>query len=703
MPIQLKNFLYSHAERRLHYVGFLLLTGSISLGLVSIAISQILLAGAAITGILQWRRREEHLFWPPILWPLLFLVIWTLVSAVTSPDIAMGLQKAKKFFLFLPLFLVPLIIQNVGQTIRIYHAIFFVSGIASAAGLVQFIQDPDRDPLHRISGFMSHWMTFSGLLMLVLVLLAGYALCFGWKKHWWIAPLAIALSTSLYLSQTRSALLGAILGAITVLLLLKRYRYLLLVFVALLVLFLSSPDNIRQRLTSAWNLQDPNTRNRIELFETSVRLIKDNPWCGVGLGSVGREALRYRGSSDFPDWMYQHMHNNFLQITAERGIPGLIIWLWFMIRLAWDALRCFHKAGYAEGHHERSEARVASTAALGSWVALLAAGMFEYNFGDSEILLLFLFIMSAPYAYLSGKISLSPNGKMIASPSKEGGYRSEPAARTVSAIAPWIIFSTFLRKIYLQRGLIRNFVVRDLRSRYIGSFMGFFWSVIHPIVLLVSYTFVFKFVFGIRPRPDTGTTSFALFLFCGILPWLFFQDTLQRSSTVVIDNANLVTKTIFPSEILPLTVLLAGVVNHIIGFAILLGVIFYTLGKVSVFILLVPAYFAVLAMLTLGISWLVASLNVFVRDVSQVLNVILTFWFWFTPIFYTPDQFPDQFAFLMHLNPLAHVVTGYKDCLLRMKMPDLTVLAVLAVSALAVFIAGGTFFRLTKREFVDVL
>ncbi len=271
------------------------------------------------------------------------------------------------------------------------------------------------------------------------------------------------------------------------------------------------------------------------------------------------------------------------------------------------------------------------------------------------------------------------------------------------ALAPWVIFSNFLRKIYLQRGLIRNFVVRDLRSRYIGSFMGLFWSVIHPIVLLVSYAFVFSVIFGQRPLPDTGTTSFWLFLFCSILPWLFFQDTLQRSSTVVIDNANLVTKTLFPTEILPLSVMLAGVVNHLIGFAILLSILVFAFGKVSVFLLFLPVYFFCLMLFTLGLSWLVSSLNVFVRDISQILSVILTFWFWFTPIFYSPERFPPKLLFLVHANPLAHVVTGYRDCLLRMRMPDLQVLAILAAASLAMFIAGGMFFRLTKREFVDVL
>lgn len=271
------------------------------------------------------------------------------------------------------------------------------------------------------------------------------------------------------------------------------------------------------------------------------------------------------------------------------------------------------------------------------------------------------------------------------------------------ALAPWVIFSSFLTKLYLQRGLIRNFVVRDLKSRYIGSFMGIFWSVIHPIVLLVSYTFVFSWIFRVPLPPDAGTTYFPLFLFCSILPWLFFQDTLQRSSTVVIDNANLITKTLFPSEILPLTVMLAGLVNHLIGFVILLGIIFFTLGKISATILMLPAYLFCLILFTMGLAWAVASLNVFVRDVSQVLSVILVFWFWFTPIFFSPDRFPAGLRFLLYWNPLAYIVAGYRDCLLRMQLPDPKTFAILASASFAVFLAGGLFFRVTKREFVDVL
>jgi len=279
----------------------------------------------------------------------------------------------------------------------------------------------------------------------------------------------------------------------------------------------------------------------------------------------------------------------------------------------------------------------------------------------------------------------------------------EARARIHPMLAPVIILGNFVRKLCLQHDLIRNFVVRDLKARYVGSFMGFFWSVIHPVVLLASYSFVFMVIFKVGAPADACTDNFPLFLFCSILPWLLFQDTLQRSSTVIIDNANLITKTLFPTEILPLTVLLAGLVNHLIGFAILLGIIFFVLGKVSVFILFIPVYLALLVLFTLGLSWFISSLNVFIRDISQVLAVILTFWFWFTPIFYTGNRIPEKYSFIVRWNPLAHVVAGYRDCLLCMRMPDFQTLGLLAVACFAVFVAGGLFFRHIKRVFVDVL
>jgi len=162
-------------------------------------------------------------------------------------------------------------------------------------------------------------------------------------------------------------------------------------------------------------------------------------------------------------------------------------------------------------------------------------------------------------------------------------------------------------------------VVRDLKSRYVGSVMGFFWSVIHPLVLLISYTLVFSVILKQRLGEEAGTTSFAIYLFCGILPWLIFQETLSRCSNVLIDHANLITKTLFPSEILPVTVLMANLVNHLIGLGIFWTIVLLYLEKISVLVLLVPLYLLALLLFALGLRWFRASVQVFLLATSQVL------------------------------------------------------------------------------------
>jgi O-antigen ligase len=385
------------------------LAGSISLALLSIAISQILLAAAMIGYVWNAKRSEIASFLHhPIVLPLLTFIIWTIVASLISPNPLQNLSAVKKLFLYLILFLIPAIVRGENQATWIFKAVFATSSVACIAGIAQYYYDPTRqDLLHRPSGLMSHWMTYSGLLMLVFIMLMTYALCIGWRNYKWligIIPLMGLMIWVLIITQTRNAWLGVIAGAF-ILVLLRRPRALIGLMIFLLLVYLVMPADIKQRLKSGWDPNDPNTRNRIELFQTSLRLIEDHPWFGVGYKNVRQEAPRYRGkgSDEFPDWMYQHMHNNFLQIAAERGIPGLLIWMWFMLRLAWDALRVYR----ARPGGSR-ESLIISTAALGAWVAFLIAGLLEYNFGDSEVLTLFLFIMSAPYVFRQFQI---PNSK----------------------------------------------------------------------------------------------------------------------------------------------------------------------------------------------------------------------------------------------------------------------------------------------------
>jgi putative inorganic carbon (HCO3(-)) transporter len=414
MPNWIEKYLPSSLQDNSEKTAFLALAGCISLDLVSIAASQILLA-VAIAGFLWMLKQNKGPLAPgmPVLLPLLAFMVWTVLAVFASSNVTLGLTSTRKFYLLLLVPVVPLIVRGENRLIWIYRAIFAVAIASSLRGLAQFAENPHRDLLHRISGFMSHWMTYSGLLMLVLVLLTAYVLSVGVRRDKWVIPVAAFVVLALVLSQTRSTWMGAV-GGILVLILMRRPRAIIVVLAAILVLYAASPASIKQRLQAGFDPTDPNTRNRIELFQTSVRLIRDNPWFGVGPKNVKYEALKYRGHNEFPDWMYQHMHNDFLQIAAETGIPGAIIWLWLMIRFAWDALSCYRYAkglSFAGREKLRKEALMASSAALAAWVALMAAGMFEYNFGDSEVLTLFLFIVSAPYAFMV-QLSAVPRGEI---------------------------------------------------------------------------------------------------------------------------------------------------------------------------------------------------------------------------------------------------------------------------------------------------
>ena len=260
----------------------------------------------------------------------------------------------------------------------------------------------------------------------------------------------------------------------------------------------------------------------------------------------------------------------------------------------------------------------------------------------------------------------------------------------------------FLIRLKASRNLLRNLVVRDLKHRYVGSVGGFFWSVIHPIVLLVCYYFVLTVVMNVRLGPEYATQNFALFLFCGILPWLMFQETVLRNCTSVTENASLITKTIIPSEVLPMAIMISNLIHHLIGLTILIGALLL-FHVVELSVLRVFAYLPILILLAQGLGWLVSSLNVFFRDTSQVLTVIMVFWFWFTPIFYPPGLVPESFRLIMAVNPMATIVSGYRNAFLQMEPPGLENVLILLAWTGCIFLGGALFFRRSKAAFADVL
>ncbi|HEY2384637.1 MAG TPA: ABC transporter permease [Terriglobia bacterium] len=264
---------------------------------------------------------------------------------------------------------------------------------------------------------------------------------------------------------------------------------------------------------------------------------------------------------------------------------------------------------------------------------------------------------------------------------------------------------SLVRKLIANRNLLKNLILRDLKQRYVGSFGGFLWSVINPIVTLVSYILVFGIILGMKVGKETGTTSFGIFLFCGYLPWLLFSDTVVRNCSVIPDNAPLITKTVIPAEILSISVTISNLVHHLIGLSILLIVLtrFTSIHLSAAWTLL---YMLILVLFAQGLGWIAATLHVFLRDTIQALQILMMLWLYFTPIFYPPsmvDRAPKTIRFLAGLNPMGIIVTGYRDALLNQAQPGgMQVGGVMALS-LVVFVFGAFLFRQAKPAFADVL
>jgi len=254
-----------------------------------------------------------------------------------------------------------------------------------------------------------------------------------------------------------------------------------------------------------------------------------------------------------------------------------------------------------------------------------------------------------------------------------------------------------------RRALLFQLVRRDFHQRFVGSAAGWLWGVLHPLVLLFSYYFVFQICLR-TPMPKNGVTqSYALLVFCGFLPWLLFSETVLRSANSLLDHANLITKTVFPSEIVPVAIFLSSLLNHLMALALGVAAVGIVVRHLSPMMVFLPVYMLLAGLLAIGIGWIVASLQVYLRDTTQVLQVVMTLWFWVTPILITEQQIPERYRFLVALNPLAYLVTAYRDRMLSPDWPSMRELTILAAWSIAAFLAGGLFFRHLKRGFADVL
>jgi lipopolysaccharide transport system permease protein len=257
--------------------------------------------------------------------------------------------------------------------------------------------------------------------------------------------------------------------------------------------------------------------------------------------------------------------------------------------------------------------------------------------------------------------------------------------------------------IWRNRSLIHAMVRRDILGRYRGSFAGVFWTVLNPLLLMLTYFFVFGVVLQARFAGDPSRSGFALYFLAGMLPWLAFSEAAGRSPFLMLEYRNFIKKLVFPVETLPVNVTAAGLVTE--GFGILLFAVALVVLKAHLpaSVLWLPALLIPQILFTAGICWFLSALGVFVRDLLQVNGFLLTLWFFLTPICYPESSLPAWTLPVLSKNPMYVLVRGYRDIFLEGRAPAFGPLWKLWLLAAVVFLAGHAWFYKLRRSFADII
>lgn len=266
----------------------------------------------------------------------------------------------------------------------------------------------------------------------------------------------------------------------------------------------------------------------------------------------------------------------------------------------------------------------------------------------------------------------------------------------------YIIFINLIKKLRVHGSTIKTMAITEIRSKYVDTTGGLIWAVVHPLLVILVYWFVFSVGFKITPP---GGAPFILVFLSGFIPWIIFSETLTGNANVIQANSHLATNTVFPTEILPVVRLLVSMVTHFVMLFVLLIIIFISDISFSIYNLQFLYYLFALTILILGLSWLLSSVNLFFRDTAHILQALLPLWFWLTPIVWFKEMIPQKYQWFLGLNPLVYIVEGYKKSFIHNSpfWEDTSAALYFWGVALVTFVIGGLIFRKLKPEFAEAL
>jgi lipopolysaccharide transport system permease protein len=276
--------------------------------------------------------------------------------------------------------------------------------------------------------------------------------------------------------------------------------------------------------------------------------------------------------------------------------------------------------------------------------------------------------------------------------------RREDALRAIGRAFTYPVLT-----IWRNRGLIRVMVRRDVLGRYRGSFGGALWTIFNPLLLMLTYFYVFGVILQSRFPGDPSRAGFALYFLAGMLPWLAFSEAVARSPSVMLEHRSFVKKLVFAVETLPVNLVASGLVSGLFAALLFCIVLLVVRHSIPLSVLWLPVLLVPQILFTAGLSWFLAALGVFVRDLGQIIGFVLTIWFFATPICYPEEAIPGALAALFSKNPVYVLVRGYRAIFLHHQPPPFGPLWKFWLLAAVVFVLGHAWFYKLRKSFADLL
>ncbi len=253
----------------------------------------------------------------------------------------------------------------------------------------------------------------------------------------------------------------------------------------------------------------------------------------------------------------------------------------------------------------------------------------------------------------------------------------------------------FFSELYAYREMLKSLVRKDLKTRYKGSFLGFLWTFINPLMQLAIYALIFPFLMRVEEK------NYAMFLFVALLPWLFFSTSLQASTDCIVENYNLVKKIYFPRQVLPLSVATGGLVNYIYGLIVVLVGLLIAGIPLTWNIMFLPLLLLILYVTVSGFCLMFSALNVYIRDLEHIVNIVTMAWFYATPIVYPLTMLPDWLQKILLFNPMTPLVQGFRNVIYYGVSPNFTEIGIAAIEAIIIFTAGVFIFNKMEPGFAE--